>query len=415
MDKIYIQIASYRDPELLPTIVDCIENAKYPKRLVFGIAWQHNPDDKWDTLHKFKDDPRFKIIDIHYKEAKGVCHARNLLNRQWSGEKYTLQLDSHHRFTKNWDVEAINMIKSLVKEGYKKPLLTAYIPSYDPANDPASRHQEPWELTFDRFIPEGAVFMLPQTMRGWQQRILPMRGRYLSAHFIFTLGKFCKEVPYDPNYYFHGEEISLAVRAYTHGYDIFYPHKVIAWHEYTRKGRTKQWDDDPQWGERNRIAHLRNRKLFGMDGETQDIDFGEYGFGTVRTLEDYERYAGISFSRRAIQQYTMDNQEPPNPIYLTNEEYEASFMKIFKHCIDVAYSAVPLDDYDFWVVAFEDDQGNTIHRQDAVPDEISRMKNDPDGYCKIWRTFNTAVKPVKWVVWPHSVSQGWCNRLEGNI
>lgn len=415
MDKIYVQIASYRDPELLPTIKSALENAKFPERLVFGIAWQHAEQDTWDTLDQYKKDKRFRILDIDYKDSQGVCWARNLLNRNWKGEKYTLQLDSHHRFTKHWDKTLVDMVKELQKKKFKKPLITAYIPSYNPANDPAERVQEPWELTFDRFIPEGAIFMLPQTMRGWQERTLPLRGRYLSAHFIFTLGQFCKEVPYDPHYYFHGEEISMAARAFTHGYDIFYPHRVVAWHEYTRKGRTKQWDDDSKWGERNATCHLRNRKLFGMDGEVQDIDFGEYGFGNVRTLEDYEAFSGISFKRRAVQQFTLENQEPPNPTYLTQELYEQSFVKIFKHCIDIGYSSVPLDDYDFWCVAFEDADGNTIFRQDADTHEILRMKNDPDGYCKVWRSFETALKPARWVVWPHSLTQGWCERLTGTI
>ena len=43
------------------------------------------------------------------------------------------------------------------------------------------------------------------------------------------------------------------------------------------------------------------------------------------------------------------------------------------------------------------------------------MKNDPDGYCKVWRTFETANRPSKWIVWPHSEKNGWCERIEGNL
>ena len=43
------------------------------------------------------------------------------------------------------------------------------------------------------------------------------------------------------------------------------------------------------------------------------------------------------------------------------------------------------------------------------------MKNDPDGYCKVWREFNTEVKPAKWIVWPHSISKGWCDTITGNL
>jgi hypothetical protein len=41
---------------------------------------------------------------------------------------------------------------------------------------------------------------------------------------------------------------------------------------------------------------ITNRKLFGMDGEVQEgHDFGPYGFGTERTLKDYEKYSGLNF------------------------------------------------------------------------------------------------------------------------
>ena len=244
----------------------------------------------------------------------------------------------------------------------------------------------------------------------------PIPSRFYSAHFCFTLGEFVKEVQHDPEYYFHGEEISIAVRAFTHGYDLFHPHKVIAWHEYTRNGRTKHWDDNLEWGKFNTVSHNRNRILFGMDGNCScQLDFGIYGFGTKRTLRDYEKYAGIRFRDRGVQQYTLDNKFAPNPIIEDNVEYLNSFLNIFKHCVDIGFDKIPLDDYDVFAVAFEDKDGNEIHRQDADVAEIKRIKNDPDGYGKVWRTFNSPIKPTKWIVWPHSISQGWCERLEGKI
>ena len=413
-NKIFIQIAAYRDPQLLPTIEDMLDKAKYPENLVIGIAWQHSEADTWPDILKYKDDNRFKIIDIPYTESQGVCWARNQVQQLYDGEKYTLQLDSHHRFEKNWDEILINMLSDLQKDGYPKPLITAYIPSFDPDNDPAARINYPWKMNFDRFIPEGAVFFLPAAFDSWDDSTKPLPARFYSAHFAFTVGEFCLEVPHDPNYYFHGEEISIAARAYTHGYDLFHPHKVICWHEYTRKGRTKQWDDDKIWADRNNRCHLRNRKLFEMDGEKRDIDFGVYGFGDKRTLRDYERYSGLSFKHRAIQDDVIKHKPPPDStINLSDEEFDKRLLKIFKHCIDIGYSQVPENDYDFWAVAFKNEEGQDIYRQDADKDEIIRMKNDPDGYCKVWREFQTDKKPHSWIVWPHSISKGWADPITG--
>lgn len=415
-NTIFIQIASYRDPQLILTIKDALSNAANSDNLIFGIARQYHPDDKFDNLDEYKNDKRFRILDIPYQESKGVCWARNQVQQLYQDEKYTLQIDSHMRFEKNWDIEFIKMITDLQSKGYKKPLLTGYVSSFDPDNDPAARVREPWRMVFDRFIPEGAVFFLPETIPDWQDLQEPITARFYSAHFCFTLGQFSKEVQHNPDYYFHGEEISIAVRAYTHGYDLFHPHKVLIWHEYTRKGRTKQWDDDPTWGHKNNKSHLTNRKLFGMDDETQEGHDGPYGFGTERTLRDYEKYAGLLFSKRSIQQYTIDKKYPPNPYtYNSEEEWLNSFSCIFKHCIDVQYSQVPENDYNFWVVAFHDENDNTIYRKDADKDEILRMKNDPDHYCKVWREFPTTVKPKYWVVWPYSESKGWCERITGNL
>jgi hypothetical protein len=409
--RIFIQIASYRDPELVKTIKSILENAKNPKNIRFGICRQYHPEDGFDSLEEYKDDKRFRVIDVLYSESKGVCWARNLTQTLYEGEEYTMQIDSHMRFEKNWDSEFIKMIKQLQKDGFEKPLLTGYVSSFNPENDPAERVKEPWRMVFDRFIPEGAVFFLPETIPGWEKLKKPIPARFYSAHFCFTLGQFSEEVQHDPEFYFHGEEISIAVRAYTWGYDLFHPHKTLVWHEYTRNGRTKQWDDDPDWGNKNVRSHQKNRKLFGMDGEQQS-DMGKYGFGPNRTLRDYEIYAGIRFDNRSVQQYTIDKNYPPNPtMFDTEEEWKASFASIFKHCIDIDYKLVPEQDYDFWVVAFHDKNDETIYREDADENEVKRILSDPDGYGKVWRTFQTSLKPTYWVVWPHSKSKGWCDRI----
>ncbi len=209
--KIFIQIASYRDPQLIPTIKDCLEKAKNPENLIFSIARQFNNEDKFDDLSEFDNDKRFKIINIPYIQSKGVCWARNLTQQQYNGEEYTLQIDSHMRFEFGWDETLIDMITQLQKKGYKKPLLTGYVSSFDPENDPQGRVTDPWRMVFDRFTPEGCVFFLPEVIPNWKDLSEPIPARFYSAHFCFTLGEFSKEVQHDPEYYFHGEEISIAV------------------------------------------------------------------------------------------------------------------------------------------------------------------------------------------------------------
>jgi len=426
-NTIFIQIAAYRDPQLAPTIRDCLAQADHPENLVFCVAWQHADG---DTLEEFANHPQVKVIDIDYRKSKGACWARNQIQQRYDGETYTLQLDSHHRFAKSWDTTCIQMVDQLRGMGHAKPLLTGYISSFDPDNDPAGRINVPWKMNFDRFIPEGAVFFLPASIDEHVTLSAPVAARFYSAHFCFTLGQFCKEVPHDPNYYFHGEEISIAARAFTWGYNLFHPHKVIAWHEYTRKGRTKHWDDHngaareqtddkKDWGQRNADCHKRNRCLFSMDGEKyESIEWGPYGFGPIRTLRDYEKYAGINFQKRAVQQFTLDKKYPPNPWwdYKTDEEWDQSFVQVFKHCVDLQLNKFPHDDYWFWCVSFEDADGKVIHRKDADENECRRLLADarnPNGdrYIKLWREFPCDKKPHHVVVWPHSRKNGWGEKM----
>lgn len=412
--KIFVQIASYRDPQLLLTIKDCIEKAAKPEKLVFSIAWQHSAEDIWDNLDEYKNDKRFKILDINYKDSKGACWARNELQKQYDNEEYTLQIDSHMRFIENWDEELISMYKKLVKKGHKKPLITSYASSFEPTNDPDGRINVPWKMNFDRFFPEGPAFFIPASIDEYLELDGPVLGRFYSAHYAFAGGSFAKEVQHDPGLYFHGEEITIAVRAYTWGYDIFHPHRVFLWHEYIRNNKKKQWDDDPIWVSRNIESHRRTRQLLEMDGEVRDIDFGPYGLGNVRTLDDFIKYSGVDFRNRAIQSYTLEHKSPPNPVIENEEDYKKSFHPFFKHCIDLYAPHFPENDYDFWVVSFEEMDGTVIFRKDADANEIKSLmnlsKNDND-WIRLWREYY-GKKPDKYIVWPHSASKGWMNRIE---
>lgn len=420
-ETIFIQIAAYRDPELLNTLEDLLKNSLNPDNLKICIAWQHSKEDKWDTLDLYKDDPRFIILDFDYTESKGVCWARNQIQQHYNGETYTLQLDSHHRFTKNWDEELIKMYKQLQNKGHKKPLITSYLPSYFPDQDPKGRTQEVWKQDFNRFTPEGYIFTYPSLIEGWQNLTEPVPARFYSAHFAFTTGQFCNEVKHDPQMYFHGEEPSIAVRAFTWGYDLFHPHKIIAWHEYTRDGKVKQWDDDQEWSEKDKASHLRYRILHEMDGHTCSPcarkAIGEYYFGEERTLQDYELYAGVRFKDRKVQQYTLDFKYPPNPQYNTEEEYEISLLSKFKHCIDIYNSHFNENDYEYWVVSFESEDGTVISRIDADANEVQTLLNTSksgDNWVRIWREFD-GKKPDKWVVWPYSKSKGFIERIESHL
>ncbi|MFC5472445.1 GlcNAc-transferase family protein [Paraherbaspirillum soli] len=448
-NSIFIQIASYRDHQLLPTLSDLIEQAAHPELLRIVVCWQHAENETigdflqqgyiaqgseqklGDTLHTLSyRHACIQLIDVHYLKTQGACWARNKIQQHYDAEKYTLQLDSHHRFVRHWDSLLIEMLESL-RERSPKPLLTAYLPSFDPDDDPAGRQNMPSKMNFDRFIPEGAVFFRPSAIGDWQQRSRPLRARFYSAHFAFADGCFAVEVQHDPEYFFHGEEISIGVRAFTHGYDLYHPHRLVAWHEYLRKGRAKVWDDHTtpakqsgdiaeDWVERNAKCHNRNRILFGMDGEDpSQIDFCKYGFGNSRTLKQFEEYAGISFGHRAVQQAVLDRAEPEPDYrsYGSDEEWLNTLTRSNDICICIhknELDQIP-DDYDFWYIGAHDEHGHEIHRQDLDQQQINRYLDQEWIIFQFVFLSDPTRIPKSYTVWPHSKSSGWMKKIDRPI
>ena len=47
-DTIFVQMAAYSDPELIPTVKDLFSQAKYPNRIKVCICWQHKPEENVD-------------------------------------------------------------------------------------------------------------------------------------------------------------------------------------------------------------------------------------------------------------------------------------------------------------------------------------------------------------------------------
>lgn len=414
-NKIFISIASYRDSELIPTIEDCIAKAKNPKNLVFAISNQFSPDDNFGDLSKYQKRKSFKIINTNYKKSFGVCHARHEIQKLYDNEEYYFQLDSHHRFAQDWDVKLKTYLNSLIKDGIKKPILSSYLPSYDPDQEGEAKLNDVWRTYIDRFMPEGPIFIFPETISGWEKSNKPEPARFISGHFLFSFGNFVTEVPYDPKLYFHGEESSLAVRAFTHGYDLFHLPKPLVWHHYTREGRKRHWDDSQKWLKLNNQSFSRFRKLLGMDGNRR-VHIPKYGLGKVRSLADYEKYSGIRFKDRKIHQLTLDRKPPPLP-FKNKKDFESQFVSQFKYCIDIHKPTFTEKDYDVWVMAFKDKDGAEMVRLDANEDEVNRLLNEnpKDSFVRFWRQFETSKIPSKWIVWPHSKSKGWMNIIEGEV
>lgn len=421
-DKIFVQLASYRDPQLIPTIQYALQKANHPERLVFGICWQY--DDTENPNH-FDGNPQFRVSKFHYSESQGLGWARNQTNLLLEDEKYTLQLDSHHRFLEGWDTMMIEDYEQATTLS-KKPILTTYLTPFSVETDPgcgcrrdSSLNPIPCLMSQYEFSPDKLLMSMPWYIQNYKERTEVIKARTISGHFYFTISKFVKEVPYDPDIYFGGycEETTMSVRAWTSGYDFFSPYRQYIWHEYTREGRPKHWEDhgiksetDKTSGERDAFARRKTRQIFGQ--EENGIDLGIYGLGTVRTLHEYEEFGGFDFINCKIHDYTLAVKEPPNP-----GPWEKGFIaQKYKLSLDWDIDFFKRHNYlnpKFLTLGVFGEDGTEILRRDFT------IENEPDYVNLVTSAYYTEVKaeskPKKILMYLFDEESGWSNPYEKAI
>ncbi len=295
---IFIALASYIDNDLRSTILSCINQAKHPENLSFGVLLQYN--DKPDTNEYIIDDLvskyNIRIEKIPYQESKGNAWARSQVENLYQNEDYILQLDSHLRLSKHWDEFLINEHSNL--KG--KPIISYLSPSF------FKNEELGIDYNFDN-LDNLSLLNIPKITEITEEYWPKFQG-YTNIHptnninknvpilycgFVFAKGDWIQTIKNDPEHYYTGEEFALSIRSFTHGYDIYQPTKIISWHR-SNPNHTHHFkivDDNDQ---RHSHAMTRLRKLIFNE------DLGVYGLGDQRTLQDYENFAKIKIKEKRV-------------------------------------------------------------------------------------------------------------------
>jgi hypothetical protein len=298
---IFISMASYLDPMLFFTINDAYEKAAQPDLLRFGVVDQHI-DDQRELIAEFPFANHIRYVHIHPEDTLGVSWARHAAFSLYDGEAYLLQVDSHTLFEKGWD-DTLRATHTGLLPRSAKPVISTYPYRFDIVDGEAKYVQSEGKTALVlRPHPEKAPTPGDCVIRFMGKHLFtdqPVAGCHVSAGFLFTAGSFVEEVPYDPYLYFHGEEQSLAIRAFTRGWDIFHPLITPLFHLYKTEGTpysTHHWYGETDQKRAFRSSYLTERakqrlnRLLAGDGLP-----GAYGLGTVRTMEQYVALSGIDY------------------------------------------------------------------------------------------------------------------------
>ena len=331
--SIFISIASYQDPLLVSTIFGAYNNAQNKNELVFSICDQSDSGIAAEDF-TFANQIHYEHVDPLF--SKGPCWARHRAQTFFKDEDYFLQIDSHTQFSPDWDVKFIEQLKKIEavsseNDYHKKPIITSYPRSFKVLDF----DQGLFELnTGDKHTQiityrEDSLFLKGSFSRqiGIPTKFSDITHAYLmAAGCIFARGAFVREIPYDPNYYFYGEELSMALRAFTHGFSFFHIPDVPLFHLYTDVSnvpRKLHWDpeDDQQraikWNELERKSLERLDDLFAMNVESP------LNLGLVRSLDEYIIISGVDLKNKKV----LDLEKATKPHFLESLDWKMNPLK----------------------------------------------------------------------------------------
>lgn len=293
--SIFVSIASYRDSELKSTVASVIENADRPENLHLSIVQQCLKKEfiSFESIY-----PKIRMTNKYVPaiEARGAGYARHLAQNPYTNEDFFLQIDSHTRMTNGWDTDLIDILtNSQVLAGTEKVILSQFPGAYilesgtkfiDTDKYPATPHRQ--EILWTR---KGTFSAKREPM----DLVRPQESDTVLAGFIFAEGSIVKEVPYDPEISFFGEELCFAIRAWTRGWKIYSPNEMCVYHFYHRPGHNKIWDSsnnaNKKWGKIEKTSMMKQAQVYA------GVDLGIWGASSYSSLIDYYSFVKLDANK----------------------------------------------------------------------------------------------------------------------
>ena len=388
--SIFVSIASYRDSETRPTIDAMYSTALKPRRIFTGIVAQlvegeKDDEDIWTSItdtnvFRSNSEPwlpekhQLRVMRLHARDATGPCYARGLCQSLYRGEDYVLQIDSHMRFRKNWDEYLIQTIEGLQDRRRRmstgnemeachcdKIMLTTYPIGYTlPNNIPKETrgtYLVPWKFDDQGMLRQRGRLVrnkptCPTSSRENQYHgkrsdtntsnlslavVYPSSVSHAHRQYLYAGGFnfgpsiVVFDVPYDTmglHHLFFGEELSMAVRLFTHGYDLYAPEETVCYHLWSRSHRpTNPVPVETTTVERNKCfrelsqAVVENQLL----GDKAMVGT-HFGLGETRTAVAFSDHLGVNFRNQNFVREGWDCGELNSEDFLENQDGNESLL-----------------------------------------------------------------------------------------
>lgn len=308
LPKIFVSIASYRDPECQYTVKDLFEKALHPERITVGICWQYDNDEDRDCFLVPAPYPN-QVRARHFalRDSQGGCWARAQAHALLEDEDYVLQIDAHMRFVQGWDDALLRTLNTCFDE---RAGLTGSMPGYWPPDeleipDPTKRRMmtvhELGKRNDPQLIHMGSISW---GIKGALTGLMPTP--FIIGNFLLLPAEAVRQVPYDPYIYFRGQEPAYAARLWTHGWNMYQSLTPFVYHFWGSTSRAVGSEADyKKMNIRADLGKRRVRHLLMGDPAPQEalIDIEKYGMGTERTLAQFWKFAGVDLEKGVIQRF----------------------------------------------------------------------------------------------------------------
>tara|TARA_R110000796_G_scaffold16331_2_gene50858 strand:+ start:6349 stop:7218 length:870 start_codon:yes stop_codon:yes gene_type:complete len=231
-DTILVSIASYKDSDVINTIIDLYDKAERPDRVYVGLFLQDTEQEIFKIcsfFSKFIFKKNLKIKTIFFEDAKGCGWARNVILKElYDKEDYFMCIDSHSRFLKKWDLIYINTYR----EAPKNAVISAFPQSFD-FSETYEQYSERTLTTIytPNALPWTNDFHHPHCQKATTEKYEKVMS--ISGGNIFGDSRLATALTLDDYTFVHNKEQEIySLLIYLNGLDIYATPQNIVWHKY---------------------------------------------------------------------------------------------------------------------------------------------------------------------------------------
>jgi len=307
MAKIFVNICSYRDKLLEPTIQSLLDTESGRNQITYGIFEQTKLESSLQTKNpELVNHPRIRYKRIDPEFSDGVVWARCINSMQIYDEEFQYQIDSHMLFDKDWDNQLILDYNDASRiANTKKVVLTCGTKNFDLDGDRITKHTLTEDITVNLGYFQFDKDLLLHAHGSWvpaTERSTP--SIHICAGNFFMPVSWIKDVGYNTKIFFEGEEQVFALSTILAGYHIFHQRKIRVYH-YIRSSshESKQTINPVADPTRLSLNHKRSKK------ELVDYIYSL----TDDQLEHYRKITGVDYINRKLENRAISRAISPNP------------------------------------------------------------------------------------------------------